>query len=55
MENEEPVINPSFHALQVRAFELWIEDLEHNWPDTDGKDPGPWWFWFRAEMELATS
>ena len=33
----------TFHEHQVKAFELWVEDIA-----THGQDFGPWFYWFEA-------
>lgn len=42
-----------FHEQQVKAFELYEPAEEQGFPDTEGVDPGPWYFWFKAATEQA--
>lgn len=37
----------TFHQQQVKAFELWVEDIS-----THGVDFGPWFYWFEAAFDL---
>lgn len=37
-----------FHEHQVKAFELYAPAAEQGFPDTEGVDPGPWYFWFKV-------
>ena len=40
------------HKHKVKAFELFAAAAQQEYPDTEGVDPGPWYFWFKAAEAL---